>query len=75
MTDMQTLLLRWVEKHCTSESGYCTVEIAAMVARQPGHESNRQHSALIQREMRALEAMRLVHRLDTKLPIVWCRGE
>ncbi len=70
MTDLQKAVLSLVERRF---DGYCTGDIAALSARQPGSDSNRQHSALIGRALRALEKAGLVRRLDDKKPVVWCR--
>lgn len=72
--DMQVAIMSVVEWLCTGDTGYSTSAIARFIGRQPGHDSDRKHSALILRELRALEKAGRVHRLDDKLPIVWCRS-
>lgn len=70
MTDMQATILRAIDAHFGIH-GFLVGDIAPFIARQPGHESNRQHSALISRELRALEKAGLVCRLDDLKPVVW----
>lgn len=71
MTDLQAVVLSVVNRFCGTSSGFCTGELAAHIGRQPGHEGNHQHSALIGRELRALERAGLVGRLDNLKPVVW----
>lgn len=73
MTDMQAAILSVVERICSPDSGFTTGEIADCVARQPGRDSNRKHSAYVLQELCALEAIGRVRRLDDKMPIVWCK--
>jgi hypothetical protein len=74
MTEMQSILLDLVSRICTTDSGWCTSEFALLVGRQPGHDSDRKHSALILRELKALEASGYVCRLDGQAPRVWCKA-
>lgn len=74
MDDIRQVVLRTVDKVCSDNSGFCTGDIANLIGRQPGHESNQQHSALIGRELRALEKAGLVGRLDDKKPVVWVKA-
>jgi hypothetical protein len=74
MNNFQAAIMKVVDRLCSTESGYCTSEIADLVGRQPGRDSNRRHSAYVLQELFALEAVGRVRRLDDKLPIVWCKG-
>ncbi len=75
MTDIQKAVLKVVGRMCSMFSGYSTGDIAYYIARQPGRTSNRQHSALIGRELRALESAGLIRRLDDQKPVVWCKAK
>jgi len=73
LTDIQSTVLTAVSRLCTAESGFYTGEIAVFVGRQPGRESNQQHSALVLRTLKELEQAGLVSRLDDRKPVVWCK--
>lgn len=54
------------------EGGFAVAEIAVLVGRQPGYDSDRAHSGLIGQECRALERAGLLRRLNAKRPVAWC---
>lgn len=74
MTEMQTIVLRLVETHCQYDVGHLTSFFAGLVARQPGRDSNRKHSAFVSGVLHELEVLGHVRRLDDKTPIVWCKA-
>lgn len=71
MTEMQTILLRLLDRFTNAHTYWSTADLALMVGRQPGQDSDRQHSALISRELRALEKAGRVARLDGRKSILW----
>lgn len=68
MTDFQSCVLRAV---ATTRFGQCVGDLRSLVGRQPGAETNKQHSAAISKALRELEKLGLVRRMDNELPIVW----
>jgi hypothetical protein len=73
MTDFQRVVLEAVNSRCSIDSGYATGGLAMWIGRQPGHETNRQHSALVGKALRDLHGKGLVGLLDDKKPPIWCR--
>jgi hypothetical protein len=71
LTSIQLAILRALNFD-SGYGGFVIGNIASFVARQPGHESNRAHSALISLECRTLERAGLLRRLDDETPIAWC---
>jgi hypothetical protein len=73
LTDLQRAILKAINRSTGAvRSGFAVGDIAFLVGRQLGHESNRAHSALVSRECKALEKAGLLCQLDDEKPIVWC---
>ena len=73
LTSCQRAILKAVNRNTgAARSGFAVGDIAVLVGRQPGHEGNRAHSALVSRECRSLERAGLLCRLDDEKPVVWC---
>jgi hypothetical protein len=74
MNDFQAVVRHVVNERCSTDSGYATRGIAEFVARQPGHESTRQHSALVGAALRLLADCGYIARLDDQKPTIWCKA-
>ena len=57
-----------------SVGGFCTRDLAPLIGRQPGHESNRKHSALIHKACAQLEGHGRIKRLDNEKPVAWTKA-
>jgi hypothetical protein len=73
MTDFEETVLKVVDCWCSPTSGYAVTGLAPLVGRQPGHDSDRAHSAFVSRALLSLERAGRVRRMDADKPIVWCR--
>lgn len=73
MTDMQATIMQVVDRF-GSPAAFETADIAFLVARQPGRDSNRKHSAYVLQELCALEALGLIRRKDDRTPILWVKA-
>lgn len=71
MTSFQQAILTVVTRY-TGKRVFCVRDIAYLIVRQPGYETNAAHSRLISRECKALEAAGVLRRMDDGKPIVWC---
>ena len=74
MTDMQATILKVINRFGAHDISTTTAEVAIFVARQPGRDSNRQHSAYVLQELCALEALGHIRRKDDRTPIHWVKA-
>lgn len=56
---------------CHSSSGCLAADFTALVGRQPGRDSNRQHAAYVAGLLLGMEKRGLIVRADTNKPILW----
>lgn len=64
------LVLRLLAQ-CHSSSGCVTGDFTPLMGRQPGRESNRQHSAYVAGLLLGMEKRGLIIRADENKPILW----
>ena len=65
----QLILQKLVDVH--RSSGLIVGDFAPLIARQPGRESNRKHSAFVAAQFLDMEARGLIRRADDQKPILW----
>ncbi len=68
-SDFQRAILSVVRP---GQGSFAVADLAVLVGRQPGHDSDRAHAGLIGQECRALERAGLLRRPNAKKPVAWC---
>lgn len=71
--DFRAAVLKTVDLHFWHGGKFTTADIASIVGRQPGRDSNRKHSAHVLEQLCALEAIGHVRRSEDGPPVVWIK--
>lgn len=75
LSDFQRAVLAAVNHFCAFKHGHVTSELAECVGRQPGADSDKQHTLAVRRALTALEERGLIGRMDDEYPVVWVRKD